>query len=338
MVNISSISFLSQSNSQIIRLKEMNFNLQDLQRQLATQKKSESYSGLGFDALNVQRYRMDKSRMDSYLGNIDLVTTRINVMSDSLSRASELAREFLSGLYGQQGASEIDMETVKRQAQINLDFVLDLANQEVDGRYLFAGSNSSTPPISDPDAALTNMQGQVTNWLNGTQTTSQTISNINGFGITSLGFDPSMSSSSSVTIRIDDGTDVDYTSIGASNGMQDIIRLFAMMAAMEVPDPMTDVPTANDFASIVDEAIRLTRQGVSALDQANAQLSGKMNIIKSLQENHEQDIGLFETLIAKKENADTAEVAVKISSLQTQLSASYQVTSFVSQLSLVNYL
>ena len=43
-------------------------------------------------------------------------------------------------------------------------------------------------------------------------------------------------------------------------------------------------------------------------------------------------------LLGDIENADAYEVGVKLTTLQTQLEASYRVTSMLAQMSLVNYL
>lgn len=57
----SGLSFLSQSQTQIARLKQLNTTLVDLQRQLTTQKKHENLSGFGVAAQSVQQLRTDKN-------------------------------------------------------------------------------------------------------------------------------------------------------------------------------------------------------------------------------------------------------------------------------------
>lgn len=334
---VNPVSFMGGFNAQTSRLKNLNSLMQDMQRQFATQKKADTFSGLGFDALTVQRYRMDKSRMESYMSNIDLATTRVTLMSDSMSRAATIGREFLSNLYSQMRASDVDMDTVRRLAQQQLELLKDITNLEVDGRYLFAGSNTSIAPLADKNAANNITQTQLTDWFDGTQTTTQFLANMNSLTATQLGFDPAMTTSGSVTIRIDTHTEVDYSTVASKSGMQDVMRALAIVANLQLPSS-TDAATLADFNDLLDGVVAISQRGVAAIDSANAQLSGKFNLIKSVTESHEQDIGLFETLIAKKENIDTAEVATKIQALQTQLTASYQVASYVSNLSLANFL
>ena len=60
--------------------------------------------------------------------------------------------------------------------------------------------------------------------------------------------------------------------------------------------------------------------------------------LTSAKERHQSTKGYLNTTLAGVENVTTEEVATQILSLQTQLQASYQVTSMLSKLSLTNYL
>lgn len=335
---VNPVSFLGGFNAQTSRLKQLNSLMQDMQRQFATQKKADTFSGLGFDAQTVQRYRMDKSRMESYMSNIDTATTRVEMMSDAMTRASTIGREFLSNLYSQMRASDVDMDTVRRLAQQQLALLKDIANLDIDGRFLFAGSNTSVQPLADPNAADTVTQAELTNWLAGTTTTAQFLTNMDTYNATQLGFDPAMASSGPVTLQIDTNTEVDYSTIASKSGMQDILRALTIVANLELPDPSTDVATQADFSNLLDGVIAISQRGVKNLDSSNAQLTGKFNLINSVRDSHTQDIGLFASLITKNEDVDTVEIATKIQALQTQLTSSYQVASYVSQLSLANFL
>ena len=334
----SPVSFLGGFNAQTARFKNLNSVMNDLSRQFATQKKADNFSGLGFDALSVQRYRMDKSRLESYAANIDTAITRVQLMSDSMTRAADIGREVLGSLYSQIRSSEVDMDTVRNIAKQNLQLLQDITNLEIDGRYLFAGSNTGASPVTNLNAAAATAQTQANDWLAGTVTTAQLLNTLNTQAPTALGFDSALSAAGTVSIRIDTNTEVDYTSIASTNGMKEIMAALSIISQLDIPDPSTDVATSADFNDLLDGIVDLSQRGVKKIDDANAKLSGKFNLITTVQENHTEDIGLFETLISKKENVDTAEIATKIQALQTQLTGSYQVASYISQLSLANFL
>lgn len=332
------ISFIGQSTAQIQRLKTLNNQLYDLQRQMTTQKKTTTFSGLGFDSLGVQRYRMDINSINTYGANIDTATTRIKMMSTGLTRASTAARDALATLQTLFNASPVDVQTLKDTAQQSLDLIRDISNLDIDGRYLFAGSGTSDKPVSDPTLAPGTMQTQIASWLSGGQTTSQIISAIDGYSDTQLGFNPALTSAGSVTMRIDTQTTIDYTSLPADNGMSDAIRALAVMANIQLPNPATDVATQSDMQQLLDHVGSILSGAITKMDRANTVVGSKFDLINSIKDMHKEDSNLYQTLVADKENADTTEVAAALNSLQTQLQASYQVTNMVSKMSLVNFL
>lgn len=332
-----SISFLGRSNVQIDRLKNLNGLMEDLQRQLTTQKKHDTFSGFGFEAGTLQRYRMDKTKLDSYLGNIGTATTRINLMTKTMTQVGETGRQLLDNLRGQIEDGHLDTNTVRTLARQALGLMNDLANLNIDGRYLFAGSSTATAPLSDPNLLDSNIQSELDDWMDGTQTTAQFLASLDAMTTTDLGFDPALSSSGSVTVRISDTLEMDYTSVASTNGMQDVMKALSIAANLDFPG-VGDTPTPDEFDQVVSAIIAIAQQGVDAVDRNNAELSNKFAVIKTTQENHQSDVGLFEVLIADAENVDTTEVVSKIQALQTQLTASYQITGLVNQLSLVNFI
>ena len=90
----SSISYLGQHKAQTQRLLDLRAQLADLQRQLTTQKKTDTMSGHGADATRIQRLRAETSQAQSFIQNIDILKTRATLMSDAMEQAADLARRF----------------------------------------------------------------------------------------------------------------------------------------------------------------------------------------------------------------------------------------------------
>lgn len=336
-MTINLVSFLGRTNSQINRLNDLNGTLADLERQMSTGKKYDTLAGLGTAAQSVQNYRIGIKTDNTYLDNINTVTTRINVMSQALTSASASGRQLIQTLtlQGQNGSE--DMGLINQLAKQALAFVSDLANTQIDGRYVFAGSDSSQQPYTDATSLALNMQGQVTNWLNGSQTTSQMLTSVDGLSNTQLGLNSALSASGNVTAHIDNTTDVDYTVNAGSDGFSDIIRTLGLAANLTTPGT-TDTPTAADLDTVVKKILTMAQDAVAKLDTANADLGNKLSLINAVKDQHTQDVNTLTSLVSDKEDTNTTEAVAKIQALQTQLQASYQVTSLVSQLSLVNFI
>lgn len=335
---LTNVSFLGQSTSQISRLKDLNATLADLQRQIASGKKTDTLAGFGGTvAQSIQRVRTDRGRVQSYIDNIATANNRIKQMSEAMTAARKAATQLIDGLASAVHESSTDIKTLATLAKQSLAFVQDLANLNVDGRYLFAGSDTGSAPFTDANLLDANMQAQVAGWLNGSSTTAQMTGNIEGFSLPQIGFNPGLSAAGPVSLRIDDGTELDYTVRADVDGFQDVIRALGFMAHLKVPGP-ADTPTNADLDEALKGILSLVQQGAEKLDAAQTSLGAKSSLIKAVQEKHERDAVTLDGLIHDIENADMTEAIAKVQSLQTQLQASYQVTSILNELSLVNFL
>lgn len=338
-MTILGVSFLGQTVSQSNRLKDLNQTLADLERQISSGKKHDTLAGFGgVVAQNVQRVRMDRSRVQTYLDNITTVNTRINAMSQAMTSARKSVSQVIDGLVTALHESSEDVGTLSTLAKNALKFVQDLANLNVGGRYLFAGSDTTSAPYIDDAQLNTNYQTEVTNWLNGTNTTAQFSANVDGFSATALGLNPALSSSGTVAVRIDQSTEVDYTVKADQDGFQEIIRALGLMANLKVPDPNVDIPTTAELDDMLTKVLTIARAGVAQLDQAETDLGTKSGFINAIMEDHQQDAATLDGLIGDTENTDMTDAVTKIQALQTQLQSSYEVTSIISKLSLVNFL
>lgn len=332
------VSFLGQSQAQSGRLLSLQKTMTDLQRQSTTQKKFETMSGFGAASKSVMRYRTDISNLTTYTNNIDLASNRIKIMNTAMDSARKAGEDLIGAIATQVIGGEVDIEAIKTIAQNSLAFMQTLINTEADGRYLFAGSAVETPPLASRSAVNTEMQSQVTNWLNGTNTTAQLLSNVNGLTDAQIGFDPSMSTAGPVSIRVDQDVEIDYAVVAPDNGFDQLMKALSFAANLEIPDQATDVPDIAQFTEVLLAIENMAREGVKGIISANTNLSGKYAVAEGLKDQQNADKAVLQNLLDNAENADTTEVLIKLQYTQVQLEAAYQVTSSVSQLSLVNFI
>lgn len=333
----STVSFLGQSQAQAGRLKQINAMMADLQRQLTTQKKTDTLSGLGVGSLAVQGLRMNIGMLDAYSSNVNTATTRINMMTNGIERANTSGRDVLGAMKTKVGNEE-DIDALKLIASQSLPLLRDVANLDIDGRYLFSGSNTGTQPLPSNSNITTIAQNAWADWKAGTISTSQLLSNLENLTPQEMGFSSDLTSSGSVTVNVGNTMNVDYTSVADKNGMQKVYLITAMMANVSQLDPATDVPSEDDLQELMNGMIDMMQDGLNKLESTGADLGTKYKLLDTMQQNHASDKALYQKAVSGYEDADTAEVAIQIQSLQTQLSASYQVTAILSQLSLINYI
>jgi flagellar hook-associated protein 3 FlgL len=134
--------------------------LNDLQRQIATGKKSDTYGGLGID----RRTSLDvRARLDTISGYEKVITDselRVKILSQSTERLAKMgldaksdssASAFLPGVNGRTPGQQISQEKIK--------IAIDVFNTQVNGRYLFSGRSADIKPVADYNLML-NGDGQ----------------------------------------------------------------------------------------------------------------------------------------------------------------------------------
>lgn len=332
------ISFLGQSTTQIGRLKQLNTTLNDLQRQLTTQKKFDNISGFGAGSYSVQKLRSDNAQLKTFTTNIATVTTRVQIMASSLQQASDSGRMMTDAVstFYKYGANDLD--TIKLVAQQQLDLMRDVSNVQIDGRYLFAGNATDAEPMSNFNQLQLNMQNLVSDWQSGALTTAQFTAAFDAMSDTDLGFNPALSSAGSVTTQIDKNLNLDYTSKATDNGMKDIMRALALASSLQPVNPGGPGPTQQELDEVIKHILGTLETGTTKTDRNQAQLGVHIATIDMVESQHLQDSAMFDKMLIDKENADTTEVVAKLQALQTQLTASYEVTTLTSKLSLINFI
>lgn len=371
------ISTLGQALDQISRLKTQQRTMDLLATQLNTGKKTQQFSGLGSDAIYSQRARTSINALDAYNTNITITNRRITLMNSSLDQITKQGKETLSSLQlALQEGDYPDLEGIRKMASDSYDYIVDMINSQDGDRYLFAGADASVKPLGNtglmtsflgefvPDASdLTNpplvSSGAIGQWADGSITTEQFIDSYHKVSDTVIGYSDSLSSGNAgkVTTRVNANSEIDYTVLGNSQGIKEILTALSVLKSMPpveyapgalndptattLPEDIAPFPPAakqESFHKVIEDLKGLFNSGLKNLEQESfkmAQVQSRLNIVKT---SHTQEMNTLKGIVADVENVDQTEVAAKITQLQTQIEASYQVTALTSQLTLVNFL
>ncbi len=138
--------------------------------------------------------------------------------------------------------------------------------------------------------------------------------------------------------RIDDNRLVAYGARADEDAFSTMIKQFAILASATF-DPAGENDQARYTA--MGDRVRGTlsnSENSKTIDRVIGELAIAQNALGEADDRHISADNLATTFLAEIETADINESAVKLLALQTQLQASYQVTSMLSNLSLVNFL
>ncbi|MDH5722451.1 MAG: flagellin [Alphaproteobacteria bacterium] len=394
------VSTLGQALRQIENIKAQQTAFSELSVQLATGKKSENFSGLKTDALTSLRARDGVESLDTYLNNILKANIRIELMLDTIeeqqAQTSNLADTLLA--FVQEGGHQegddvvyddpattvieetvvgktsarpdIDFRNLQNQAENLFDFMVDLLNTKDGDRYILAGSDSFTKPITDSgtlDAAVSTL---LTSWKNGTITTDELIADINdrdalsgnpdALTDTIIGYSSSLSSGNTgdVFVRVDDDKELKYTALANEDPFRNIMVALAVLKNDTLP-PVLDVyengvfpgipdelgaPGADknemqdNFYRLYNEIVKMVVHAIDDVDEVRFRLETTRAQAAETKEKQILQKNFLLTTISNVEDVDINNVAVKLQAVQTQLETSYRVTAITSQLSLVNFL
>lgn len=365
------------------RLQQANLGtqqrLQDLNDQIATGKKGSRFGDFGpSDSRISLDLRPTLDRFDVYTRNINLSRGRTDVMETVLTRVSEIARDMSDTLVSVQGTFQPSMGPIREKAAKGLQEVTELLNTVVDGRYVFAGAENQTPPVSDAgvadllssfrsvsggypaafadaasvtaDMTAVSLQRDtsaagVAGWLTAAPASSLYSANV-----------IATTNDVAVTLRVDDGMDRQIYGVPGYDGsgnadtsqeqnlradaiqFREIIRGLATVATMG--DYPTNGTTAEQqgFKTVVQFAQDSLKSGKARLDDQIGILGNTAKTIDDTRVRLDQTALHLKQVLGEAEDVDVADAISKLQLAQTQLQASYRVTAKLQELTLVNFL
>jgi flagellar hook-associated protein 3 FlgL len=124
--------------------------LEEMQRQLGTGKKSETYAGLGTERSFAIGLRSQLSNLASYKDTIANVNTRLEVGNSVLQRLIDIGATIKTSASGSSTQLENSGKTMSQvRARDSLAEMLQLLNIQSGDRYLFSGRATDTKAVAD---------------------------------------------------------------------------------------------------------------------------------------------------------------------------------------------
>lgn len=271
--------------------------------------------------------------------------TAANTALDTLRTT---ASSFLASLT-QAASPGSSLSTLVQTAGTNLDALTSSLNTTVGGNAIFAGINSATAPMT-PYTATSTAKAQVDASFQNTFSTSQTSSDtatISGSAMqsyldgdfaslfSSANYDTVWSSASDAvpTAQISASQSV-ATSVSANgDAFRQLAQAYTMIKEFGGADLSTDAGQA-----VVASATKLVSSALSGLTDAQAGIGLSQSAVSDADDRMSTQIDYLSSQAQAMVAVDPSTLSTQISGLQTQIQASYEITSQLQQLSLVNYL
>ena len=140
-------SYISENKSNINQLLTSQNKLASIQAQISSQKKVNTPSD---DAVATSKILTINSQLDkiaNYKTNISTAQEQVSLMEDSLSEISDaLSRAYELTVQASNGTYKAsNLQAVKSEIDQITESVMNFANTQYNGQYIFSGNNTSTP-------------------------------------------------------------------------------------------------------------------------------------------------------------------------------------------------
>lgn len=121
--------------------------ISDLETQLATGQKSQTYAGISRDSLRLVTLETSRTQVDQFVSNIDKVQQRLTLMEASMEAIDSLARDFRQTLNSALTAPDAAGRDLAALAADMRQMIVDLLNSSDGQTYLFGGTRTDRPPV-----------------------------------------------------------------------------------------------------------------------------------------------------------------------------------------------
>lgn len=282
---------------------------------------SQTYSGLGRGLRASLDLRPEMASQKTWAANVDAVSARLTTTQTVLSQITDIANQFYAKTADLNGIGSSQTATIASEAKLALQQVAQLLNTKVGDTYIFGGQDSANPPLTSTDPSVIGPQ------LLASDTADPPFSATIG--------------TATPMVEVGDGQFVQAgvlanrntlaTSSAPTTGsyMRDVMRGLASLAGAADGAGLDAV--AQDVRARLQSAVSAIGSESGTLGALQTNLTSRQTMLAATQT-------ALDSQVSNAEDADMASVLTRITSLQTQLQASYQVIAQVKSLSLTNYL
>ena len=299
------VATLAQHERNLAHILDAQRRLNLGQLQISSGKKSEHYTGVATDARRIVNVEASHVRTTQYISNNKLIDQRLQTMESSVAQIFEAITEYKTLIINALNSDNSSDLAMPLQAQSLLDEVTALLNIEEDGRYLFAGTRTDTPPVDQTGLPLI-----------------YTIPTSDGDSIGYYAGDTTQ-----LSVQADENFTVTYGVHAGETGFEQAIRAMHMIV----------VGPPNDRATL-EESLRVINQAIDGVSDIRTQIGASRGAIENVNKRLDDFLMFSEQTISDLENADITRIITTMSSDQVAMEASFALISRLADLTLTRYI
>jgi flagellar hook-associated protein 3 FlgL len=331
--------------------------LDTLTEQESTGLVSQTYAGLGGSAEISLTLNTQITALQTYHGNIDQAGGSLQLTQATMTQVQKIAATFTAAIPNLNGLNPSEVDSVAANARSALTQLAGLLDTQNGSAYIFAGQDSANPPVPNPDDILNSgfysqinaaVSSLSTNGASATAAATLAIAGSNATGTSPFSAYMSqpaaaiapavVQTGSATTVRT--GLLASANSAAVSTGtsttgsyMRDLMRALATLGSLsssQVNDP--------GFGSLVQDTQTSLTGTVSAMATDVGIMGNTQSSLTATQTQLNDSVTALTGQVSAVQEVDMAATLSLLTSMQTQLQASYRMITSASSLSLMNYL
>lgn len=349
------ISTPALANSARAPVMQAQAALAKAQQELSTGKLADIGLGLGSGSGELVSLEQQQNRLQTISDSNTVATTRLTATTSAINALQTTATNFLSVLAT--ATTSGTSAALQTTAQSNLGALATQLNTTVSGQSIFGGINTGVQPItpyttSPPSANKTAVDNALNTYLGGLTPPLTSASQMSSTQMQSFLSGPfaALFSSGSFngttgawssatdqvqTSQISTGQTADTSVSANSQAFRQLAEAYTMVTEFGASASSTNSAAGQ---AVVSTATSLISSAVTGLTALNTGVGITQSSITDANDQLTTQINLISSQVSTKEGVDTYALTTQVSSLQTQIQASYELTAKLQQMSLVSYI
>lgn len=345
------ISNLSVQSAMRSTINQVQSELMQAQKEVVSGRLYNIGQELGGTTTRALDLRRERDMMDNLMATNSVVTQRLSSSQMALGTISDAGQTALNTLVALAGSTDsTQLNTAVQTLSDVVDQLVDASNTSVNGEYIFAGINTDVKPMGDylddetGARSAFNTAFQSFFGFDKTDPQAEYISPtdmqdfLNNVVEPMYTFGPewqttwSTASDQPMTSRISRTEVVQSSTTINTDGFKQMA--FGAVIGIE----LLNLPISSDTREIVsNKAIDYMGKAIYGIDSERGLLGLSQNRVKMADEVLKAQVDIVKLNLDDLEGVDVYEASTRITALSNQMEISYNLTSRISQLSLVNY-
>lgn len=341
-----------------LNVQRTSIELQRAGQEVATGRRADIFADLGPRSTAVMRLRASEADGQAFMQANDVLANKLQAMMTSVDAARGRVQAVLETALNNATQSSNGAEVLQKDARAALESVVATLNTSYNGDFLFAGAKSDVVPLSrwtevnattglSPEDAIASIfaggptdaatAAAIADQIDAAFASADATDPNRDFEATFYNGSSELDSGGQprpqVNAWVTTGQELVYGARANDEPFREAIKGLAMLAVTDVSQ--MDEAAYSTWMGRVVEALSTAQDGM--LD-VSAHVGFSQEIVETAQ-TRLTDLSLVRrSQITNYESVDPYEAITRMTNLETQLQASYQVSSRLSDLSILNFL